>query len=179
LEARKLSFSTESVTIGGKTSVIERQTVGYGLPYAFNQKAKSPIEWEDMPLAIRQRLEAQLGIKLQQGIGNRYGSPSAYIGSHRDASTIIGGESVEPRYVISLSLGLIGSNRKMVFIPASVGMKQPTIESMSKLRDALVIDLEPGSLIMFSNIVNQTWKHAIPIDKTASGERISFTFREF
>jgi hypothetical protein len=39
--------------------------------------------------------------------------------------------------------------------------------------------LLPGTLVLFSNAVNQNWKHAIPQDKTAAGERISLTYREF
>jgi hypothetical protein len=42
-----------------------------------------------------------------------------------------------------------------------------------------IFDLLPGSLVLFSNVVNQNWKHAIPQDTTATGERISLTYREF
>jgi alkylated DNA repair dioxygenase AlkB len=175
-EAQKLSFTPEIVTMFAKSSIIERQTVDYGLPYSYNKTAKPSIEWEELALEIRKRLEAQLSIQLPQCACNRYASPSAYIGAHRDKNTIINGESVEPRYIVSLSLG---HARRMVFVPKEVHVTQPTVESMSKLRDAFVIDLQPGSLVIFSNAVNQNWKHAIPQDKTASGERISLTYREF
>lgn len=175
-EAKKLSFTPEIVTMYGKESTIERQTVDYGLPYSYNKTAKPSIEWEPLAIEVRKRLEAQLGITLPQCACNQYASPTAYIGAHRDKNTIINGESVEPKYIASLSLG---SARKMVFVPKEVGMKQPTVESMSKLRDALVFELLPGSLVLFSNAVNQNWKHAIPQDKSAAGERVSLTFREF
>jgi alkylated DNA repair dioxygenase AlkB len=175
-EAKKLSFTPETVTMYGKTNTIERQTVDYGLPYSYNKTAKPSIEWEGIAVEVRKRLEAQLGIQLPQCACNQYASPTAYIGAHRDKNTIINGESVEPKYIVSLSLG---SARKMVFIPKEVGMQAPTVESMSKLRDALVFELLPGSLVLFSNAVNQNWKHAIPQDKTAVGERISLTYREF
>jgi alkylated DNA repair dioxygenase AlkB len=175
-ESKKLLFTPETVTMYGKPSVIERQTVDYGLPYSYNTSAKPSIEWEDLALQIRKKLENQLGITLPQCACNWYTSPTAYIGLHRDKNTVIGGESVEPRYIISLSLG---STRKIVFVPKEVGMQAPTIESVSKLRDALVIELQPGSLVIFSNAINQNWKHAVPIDKSASGERISLTYRQF
>jgi alkylated DNA repair dioxygenase AlkB len=175
-EAKKLSFTPETVMMYGKTNTIERQTVDYGLPYSYNKTAKPSVEWEPLAIEVRKRLEAQLGITLPQCACNRYASPTAYIGAHRDKNTIINGESVEPKYIASLSLG---SARKMVFIPKEVGMKQPTVESMSTLRDALVFELLPGSLVLFSNAVNQNWKHAIPQDKNAAGERISLTYREF
>jgi alkylated DNA repair dioxygenase AlkB len=95
---------------------------------------------------------------------------------HRDKNTRINGASREPKYIASLSLG---SARKIVFLPKEVGMKSPTIESMSELRDAFVLDLLPGSLIVFSNAINRNWKHAIPKDKNATGERISLTYRQF
>jgi len=175
-EAKKLSFTPETVTMYGKTNTIERQTVDYGLPYSYNKTAKPSIEWEGIAIEVRNRLEAQLGITLPQCACNQYASPTAYIGAHRDKNTIVNGESVEPKYIASLSLG---SARKMVLIPKEVGMQAPTVESMSTLRDALVFDLLPGSLVLFSNAVNQDWKHAIPQDKSAAGERISLTYREF
>jgi alkylated DNA repair dioxygenase AlkB len=175
-EAKKLSFTPETVTMYGKTNTIQRQTVDYGLPYSYNKTAKPSIEWEGLPLEIGKTLERQLDITLPQCAGNRYVTPSAYIGAHRDKSTVIGSERVEPRYIVALSLG---SARKMVFVPKEVGMQVPTIESMSKLRDALVFELQPGSLVIFSNAINQNWKHAIPMDKSASGERISLTYRQF
>jgi hypothetical protein len=67
----------------------------------------------------------------------------------------------------------------MVFIPKEVGVGSPTVASMAKLRDALVFGLQPGSLVVFSNAVNQNWKHAIPQDKNAAGDRISLTYRQF
>ncbi|HEY4740409.1 MAG TPA: alpha-ketoglutarate-dependent dioxygenase AlkB [Candidatus Acidoferrales bacterium] len=175
-EAQKLSFTPETVTMYGKINTIERRTVDYGLPYSYNKTAKPSIGWEGIAIEVRKRLESQLGITLLQCACNQYASPTAYIGAHRDKPTVIGGESVEPKYIVSLSLG---SARKMVFIPKEVGMKQPTVESMSTLRDALVLELLPGSLVLFSNAVNQNWKHAIPQDKSATGARISLTYREF
>jgi hypothetical protein len=36
-------------------------------------------------------------------------------------------------------------------------MQAPTLESISELRDAFVFDLLPGSLVLFSNEINQIW----------------------
>jgi alkylated DNA repair dioxygenase AlkB len=123
-EAKKLSFTPETVTMYTKTSIVERQTVDYGLFYPYNKTAKPSIEWEGIAIEVRKRLEAQLGIQLPQCACNQYGSPTAYIGAHRDKPTIINGEKVEPKYIASLSLG---SARKMVFVPKEVGMQAPTI----------------------------------------------------
>jgi alkylated DNA repair dioxygenase AlkB len=48
-------------------------------------------------------------------------------------------------------------------------------------KDAIVIDLEPGSLVIFDGVANHLWKHAIPQaeNKKVAGDRISLTYREF
>ncbi len=62
-------------------------------------------------------------------------------------------------------------------------MRQPfkTMSEVRKEKDAIVLDLEPGSLVIFDGVVNHTWKHAIPQaeNKSVAGDRISLTFREF
>jgi len=175
-EARKLSFTEETVTMHNRTSIVERETVDYGLPYSYNKTAKPSIEWEPLAVEIRQRLEALVGVDFPQCACNKYGSPSAYIGSHRDKNTMINGKSERPKLIASLSLG---NARKMVFVPKEVHMTSPTVSSMSKLRDALVFELLPGSLVLFSDEINWRWKHAIPKDSSARGERISLTYRKF
>src|SRR6266446_4337997 len=81
-EAKKLGFTPEIVTMFQKSSVIERQTVDYGLPYLYNKTAKPSTEWEPLALTIKQKLEAQLGRTLMQCACNYYVSPTAYIGAH-------------------------------------------------------------------------------------------------
>jgi hypothetical protein len=51
-EAKKLSFTPEIVTMYGKESTIERQTVDYGLPYSYNKTAKPSIEWEGVAIGF-------------------------------------------------------------------------------------------------------------------------------
>jgi len=149
--------------------------VDYGLPYSYNKTAKPSIEWEGIAIEVRKRLEAQLGITLPQCACNQYASPTAYIGASRQEHHHQRGERRTEIYCFAQPR----VRTKDVFIPKEVGMKQPTVESMSTLRDALVFELLPGSLVLFSNAINQNWKHAIPQDKTAAGERISLTYRSF
>jgi len=56
-------------------------------------------------LKFESDLEAQLGIISTSARAYQYASPTAYIGAHRDKNTILNGESVEPKYIASLSLG--------------------------------------------------------------------------
>jgi len=182
-EARKLSFTPEVVTMYGKENTIERQTVDYGAEYSYNQTSKKSREWEPLALAVRQKLEQQTGRQLIQCACNWYVSPTAYIGAHCDKNTPINGVSTPPNLILSLSLG---SLRKMVFrpiYPGQEGSKKTnhlaTMADVAREKDAVVLDLEPGSLVFFDGMVNHSWKHAIPKDSAASGDRISLTYREF
>jgi alkylated DNA repair dioxygenase AlkB len=183
-EAKKLSFTPETVTMFQKSTVIERQTVDYGLPYDYNKTAKPSIEWEPLALAIKQKLESQLGRTLMQCACNYYVSPTAYIGCHCDKSTPVNGVSTAPNLIISLSLGSLRQMALRPLRPGREGKDSPAFKTMSEVRrekDAIVLDLEPGSLVIFDGIVNHTWKHAIPQaeNKSAAGDRISLTYREF
>jgi len=183
-EARKLPFTPETVTMFQKSTVIERQTVDFGLPYNYNRTAKASVDWEPLALAIKQKLESQLGRTLMQCACNYYVSPTAYIGLHSDKSTSVNGVVTAPNLIVSLSLG---SLRQMALRPIRSGREgkdASAFKTMSEVRrekDAIVLDLEPGSLVIFSGVVNHTWKHAIPQaeDKIADGDRISLTYREF
>jgi alkylated DNA repair dioxygenase AlkB len=183
-EAKKMPFTPEIVTMFQKSTVIERQTVDFGLPYSYNKTAKASVEWEPLALAIKQKLEWQLGRRLMQCACNYYVSPTAYIGAHCDKSTPVNGVSTAPNLIVSLSLG---SPRQMALRPIRPGREgkdSSALKTMSEVRrekDAIVLDLEPGSLVVFDGIVNHTWKHAIPQaeNKSTAGERISLTFREF
>jgi len=173
-EAKKLSFTPETVTMYGKTNIIERQTWTMAFPTRITN-GQASIEWEGVAIEIRKRLEAQLGILFTSARAkNQYAESHCLHRGNRDKNTILNGESVEPKYIASLSLG---SARKDDLRPKEVGMKQPTVESMSKLRGALVFECcrQSGSVLERSK---PKLKHAIPQDKTLRG-RISLTYREF
>jgi hypothetical protein len=87
-EAKKLSFTPEVIPQYGKVAPIKkRKTVDYGLEYGYSKTAKRSIEWEPLALAIKQKLEAQLGRTLMQCACNHYLDPEGYISAHSDKST--------------------------------------------------------------------------------------------
>lgn len=183
-EAKKLTFTPEIVPSYGKAVTIKkRKTVDYGLEYGYSKTAKPSIEWEPLALAIKQRLEAQLGRTLMQCACNHYLDPEGYISAHSDKSTAIHDLKVAPNLIISLSLGC---TRQMALRPIRPGHEGAdrnqlvTMNDVRKEKDAVVLDLEPGSLVMFNGVLNHTWKHAIPMaENKEAGERISLTYREF
>jgi alkylated DNA repair dioxygenase AlkB len=180
-EAEKLSFSDEIVTMYGKSFTIKRRTVDYGLGYTYNPTAKGSIAWEPLAVALREKLEKYFGLDFPQCACNEFSDHESYIGPHHDKATIIGDERREPLYVASISLGAI---RKMVMVPPGADLKgmQPTVDwLMANVMGSLVKPLAPGSLVLFSNAVNRTWKHSIPQDRKSevTGKRISLTYRHF
>jgi alkylated DNA repair dioxygenase AlkB len=179
-EAEKLSFTDEIVTMFSKANIIRRRTVDYGLPYTYNPTAKPSIDWEPFALALRQRLEQQFKLALQQCACNEYVDNMAYIGPHHDKATIVGNERREPLYIASVSLGAM---RRMVLTPPDAKLKGVpiTVNGLMKVPGSQTIELPPGSLVLFSNAFNRTWKHSIPMDVKGhvSGKRISLTYRQF
>jgi len=186
-EAQKLLFTPEYVPSRRDPKVPvqikERQTVNYGLSYKYNEFAKPSIDWEGLPLAIKQKLESQLGRALLQCACNSYPNGNAYISAHVDKNTPVNGVSTAPNLIISLS---VGCTRQMALRPIRPGHEAEasaltTMAEVRKEKDVIVLDLEPGSLVIFDGVLNHTWKHSIPQaeNKKAAGERISLTFREF
>lgn len=180
LEAETMSFSEEIVTMYGKKNVIRRRTVDYGLGYSYNATAKSSIDWEPLPLALKQKLEHYFGMEFPQCACNEFVDHEAYIGPHHDKATIVGDERREPLYIASISLGAM---RRMVLTPPDANLKSVpiTVNGLSEVPGSRVIELAPGSLVLFGNAVNQTWKHSIPKDlkHLVSDKRISLTYRHF
>jgi alkylated DNA repair dioxygenase AlkB len=180
VEAEEMSFSDEIVTMYQKANVIRRRTVDYGLGYTYNKTAKPSIDWEPLPLALKQKLEQQFKMDFPQCACNEFIDHEAYIGPHHDKATIVGDERREPLFIASISLGAM---RRMVLTPPDANLKGvlPTVNSLSKVPGSRVIELAPGSLIMFSNAFNSAWKHSIPKDSkvNVSGKRISLTYRHF
>jgi len=179
-EAEKMSFSDEVVFMYAKANVIRRRTVDYGLAYSYNKTAKPSIEWESLPWALKQMLEQQFGIGWPQCACNEFVDHEAYIGPHHDKATLVGDEKREPLFIASISLGAM---RRMVLTPPGANLKGVaiTVSGLSKVPGSRIIELAPGSLIVFSNAFNSTWKHSIPKDLKAlvSGKRISLTYRHF
>jgi alkylated DNA repair dioxygenase AlkB len=180
LEAEQMSFSDETVFMYAKANVIRRRTVDYGLAYSYNKTAKPSIEWEPLPWALKQRLEHQFGTDFPQCACNEFIDHEAYIGPHHDKATLVGDEKREPLFIASISLGVM---RRMVLTPPGANLKGVpiTVNGLSKVPGSRVIELAPGSLILFTNAFNKTWKHSIPKDlkHLVKGKRISLTYRHF
>ena len=177
-QAELLPFTEEIVTMYGRPNVIRRRTVNFGLPYSYNPTAKKSTPWEGVAVEFGNQLDRQFAIDFSQCAGNEYVDGEAYIGPHHDKATVVGRERREPLYIACASLGI---TRPMVFIPPGAYLKgiQPTVKGLSAIPGSRVLELAPGSLVLMSNSVNRVWKHSIPRDPSATGKRISLTYRHF
>jgi hypothetical protein len=67
-ESKMMPFTPEIVPKFSTTVEIKkRKTVDFGLEYAYSRTAKKSIPWEPRALAIKQKLESQIGVTLQTG----------------------------------------------------------------------------------------------------------------
>jgi len=184
-EAKNLSFTPEVIPgrDGNPVTIKERMTVDYGAEYQYNKYSKRSIPWQPLPAAIRQKLEQQLGGRqLVQCACNRYPNRKGYIAAHVDKNTPVNGVSTPPNLIISLSLYAPHARpRHMAVRPIRKGQEVNDLITLAEAveKQALILELAPGSLVVFNGILNHTFKHAIPQEREDTGERVSLTYREF
>ncbi len=157
---KELPWTPEKVKIRGKDRILRRQTVNYGADYHYNPRAKAAIPFGPGPvLELKQRLEALTGGEVySQCACNLYPDGKTGIGVHHDKE--------HPILIASISFG---AQRVMAFAPKGAEKHDPTLP---------MLPLKSGSVVLFSDAVNEVYKHAILEDKSTE-PRISVTFREF
>jgi alkylated DNA repair dioxygenase AlkB len=135
-----------------------RKAASFGLPYNY-----SGITWPETPfpaelLPVLSLVSARLGYEPNNGLANYYPDAESTMGYHSDATN-----ELEPGTgIVVLSLGA------------------ERIISFRSQHDHNVVEHYPlrgGSLLRMSAEMQLTWKHAILRAETASGGRISLTFR--
>jgi alkylated DNA repair dioxygenase AlkB len=151
-------WSPETVMMYGKPLVLERQTCNFGDDYDYNVNAKPAVEWGGPVLELKKMLEEFTGRVFTQCACNLYPDGETGIGLHHDKR--------HPSLVASISFGAV---RTMGFAPKG-----------GKLDKSLpMVPLASGSLLLFTDVINENFKHTIVEDKSVRGPRISVTFREF
>jgi alkylated DNA repair dioxygenase AlkB len=154
----QVRWSPEEVKMYGKPLVLRRETCNYGDDYEYNVNAKPAIEWVGPVLELKKMLEESTGRVFTQCACNLYPDGETGIGLHHDKR--------RPLLVASISFGAV---RTMGFAPKG-----------GKLDKSLpMVPLASGSLLLFSDVINENFKHTIVEEKSVRGPRISVTFREF
>jgi len=155
---KEVPWSPETLNRYGKPLVLRRETCNYGADYDYNVNAKPAIEWAGAVLELKKMLESATGRVFTQCASNLYPDGDTGIGLHHDKR--------HPLLVASISFGAV---RTMAFAPKG-GKLDKTLP---------MVQLAHGSLLLFSDKVNENYKHTIVEDKSVRGSRISVTFREF
>ncbi|KAF1688418.1 alpha-ketoglutarate-dependent dioxygenase AlkB family protein [Pseudoxanthomonas koreensis] len=129
-----------------------------GAAYRYSGSLFQPRPWLPALAGLRDRLQRELGHSFNSVLANRYRDGRDAMGWHGDDEPELG-----PRPLIaSLSLG---ARRRFL---------------LKHRRDAdarLVLELEPGSLLLMGGETQRCWKHALPRTARPVGERINLTFR--
>jgi alkylated DNA repair dioxygenase AlkB len=154
----EVPWSPENVKMYGKPLVLRREICNYGDDYDYNVSAKPAIAWDGPVLELKRMLEQLTGHVFTQCACNLYPDGETGIGLHHDKR--------HPLLVASISFGAV---RTVAFAPKG-----------GKLDKSLpMVPLASGSLLLFSDVINENFKHTIVEDRSVQQPRISVTFREF
>ena len=137
-----------------------------------NEWIKDGIKWTPEVLALKQKIEKELGVRIDYAQLNWYRDGSDYIGWHSDD------EVPDGSFIISLS---VGSARDFVL------RHKTTFPNLRIHKDTAPADriytkyqvsLEPGMLfVMDQDTGKNKWKHMLP-KRPGAGDRINITFRQ-
>lgn len=147
----EVPWSPERVMLYGKERVLRRQTCNYGDDYDYNKLAKPAIPLAGPVLELTMMLNERTGRVFTQVALNLYPDGETGIGLHHDK-----------RHPLTVAAISFGAERIMGFAPKGgkkVDTSLPTIK------------LASGSLLLFTDAVNENFKHTIIEDKSVRGPR--------
>lgn len=144
------------ITIYGKTHPIPRLTKWYGKPY--NYSGISNLQNELTPLIneIKSLIDEAVGQVFNSVLLNLYESGGHSISWHSDDEPELGDT------IASLSLG---------------GVRKFSLKHKIS-KDAVSIELLPGSLLVMSGDTQKNWLHCVPKTTKQVTPRINLTFRQ-
>ncbi len=159
---QSVHWSQASVTIFGKTHVLQREIAWYGDPgkvYHYSGLTLTPLSWLPELEELKHRIETLTGDIFNTVLLNKYRHGNDKVGWHSDHEKEFGRISS----IASLSLG---ASRYF-----DVRNKH---DKSLKFR----IDLHSGTLLIMRGEFQHNWEHQVPVQKSVSGARINLTFRQ-
>ena len=157
----EVSFEQHRVRMFGRELPAPRLSAWIGdvdAIYTYSRVRYVPGPWTPTLAAIRDRLHAELGMRFNSVLVNRYRSGADSMGWHADDEPELGPEPL----IASVSLG---ATRRLRFRARAAGGVKASIE------------LESGSLLLMAGDTQELYQHAIDKSKAALAERINLTFR--
>jgi alkylated DNA repair dioxygenase AlkB len=148
-----------AATVVWDTRIRARKSMSFGLPYNY-----SGIEWPEAPypdalVPLRNNIVKEVHFEPNNCLANFYENGKSTMGFHADST-----EELEPG--TGIAIVSLGAERTITF--RRIGDKTAN-ESYH---------LPSGSLLWMCPEMQEHWLHAILEDKSATGGRISLTFRQ-
>lgn len=145
-------------SVAWDTRIRARKSMSFGLPYNY-----SGIEWPAAPfpdvlLPLLGRVATEVGFEPNNCLANYYPDGDSTMGFHSDSTA-------ELELGTGIAVVSLGAERTITF---------------RRIDDKTVSEsyrLPSGSLLSMSPEMQTEWRHAILADKSATGGRISLTFR--
>jgi alkylated DNA repair dioxygenase AlkB len=156
----EISWTQEHLRMYGREIAFPRLTAWYGdrgATYSYSGVSNEPSPWIRSLQIVRDRLTAALGVKFNSVLLNLYRSGQDSLSWHSDDEPELGPEPV----IASVSLG---ATRRFSLKHMATGK-------------TITVPLQHGSLLVMSGSTQNCWKHQVPKEGNAAGERINLTFR--
>ncbi len=148
----------DSIVLFGKRHLQPRLTAWYGdASYTYSGLRLDPLPWTPLLAALRKAVEHACGRRFNSVLLNYYRNERDSMGMHSDDEPELGPEPA----IASLSFGATRS-----FILRHKYNKR-----------TLKLELDDGSLLLMSGMLQSYWLHGIHKATRSLGERINLTFR--
>ncbi len=148
------------IKVYGRSLPAPRLSAWYGDPgavYSYSGLRLEPLPWTPDLLEIRSIVEELVTAQFNSALLNLYRDGRDSVGWHSDAEPELGRNPL----IASVSLGAI---RRFVL-------------QHKKIRQQVVLDLPPGSVLLMSGPTQHYWRHQLPKTRRTVGPRINLTFR--
>ena len=156
----ELAWEQREIVIYGR-HILQPRLVAWGgeVPYRYSGQTLEPRALTPAVAALLARVRAFAGAGFNHVLANRYRDGRDSMGMHADDEPELGPEPV----VATFSLG---AARRFLLAP-----RRPSDGERRSL------SLEHGSLLVMGGACQRRFRHGLPRDPRAAGERISLTFR--
>ena len=158
-----IKWKREKIRMWGKEIVTKKRIAWYadeGKSYTYSGSTFYPVQWNEVLLEIKKRVEQHIRFQFNSVLLNEYKSGEVGMGWHSDDEKELG---IDP-IIASLSFG---ANRDFIF-------KHKTDKSFEKIK----IHLKSGSLLIMSGSTQHYWKHSLPKRLKVREPRVNLTFRK-
>ena len=155
-------WSQPQIKLYGRSIAVPRLVAWYGdadAHYRYSGFTHEPLAWTPLLADIRQRVQQQVGQRLNGVLLNYYRDGQDAMGWHSDDERELGQQPL----VVSLNLG---ATRRFDFRRKGTSGIEYSIS------------LEHGSLLVMSGLTQHYWQHQIARTRKVRAPRLNLTFRQ-